>query len=279
MASRHATRSPTTSWWRCSSARASTSRSIRRTGRTGWRRCTGAGRRSRRPTSCRRCRSGGDRCWRPATVREGIGAACLLRVVSPGHRPDPGSPGHRQTRATRSSSTSPPAACASGPASRTDSASSIARPLVEKVVAELRRGLQQLAVPVVPLPGVARRRVQRVRLQLLQVAVSGADAAHRGGGPAQAAPADRDRPDIELDGWVVQRRCPHRNADLSVFGEVRECELVCTLHGWRFDLETGRCLTSAGTSSAGAPTDRAEAAARKQLLSWRRGPRPGCASA
>jgi UDP-MurNAc hydroxylase len=50
----------------------------------------------------------------------------------------------------------------------------------------------------------------------------------------------------ELDGWVVQRRCPHRNADLSVFGEVVDgCELVCTLHGWRFDLETGRCLTAA----------------------------------
>jgi UDP-MurNAc hydroxylase len=59
-------------------------------------------------------------------------------------------------------------------------------------------------------------------------------------------PPTETEPDIELDGWIVQRRCPHRNADLSVFGEVHGCELVCTLHGWRFDLETGKCLTSAG---------------------------------
>ena len=52
-------------------------------------------------------------------------------------------------------------------------------------------------------------------------------------------------PDVRLDGWIVQRRCPHRNADLAVFGEVDDCTLTCTLHGWRFDLETGRCLTSA----------------------------------
>jgi UDP-MurNAc hydroxylase len=61
------------------------------------------------------------------------------------------------------------------------------------------------------------------------------------------APPTEIEPDIELDGWIVQRRCPHRNADLAVFGEVEECTdvLVCTLHGWRFDLATGRCLTSA----------------------------------
>ena len=43
----------------------------------------------------------------------------------------------------------------------------------------------------------------------------------------------------------MQRRCPHRNADLAVFGEIDDGELTCTLHGWRFDLETGRCLTAA----------------------------------
>jgi UDP-MurNAc hydroxylase len=59
-------------------------------------------------------------------------------------------------------------------------------------------------------------------------------------------PPTETEPDIELDGWVMQRRCPHRNADLSVFGEIHGCELVCTLHGWRFDLETGKCLTSVG---------------------------------
>jgi UDP-MurNAc hydroxylase len=57
-------------------------------------------------------------------------------------------------------------------------------------------------------------------------------------------PPAEDEPDIELGDWVMQRRCPHRNADLAVFGEIEGCQLVCTLHGWRFDLETGRCLTA-----------------------------------
>jgi UDP-MurNAc hydroxylase len=58
-------------------------------------------------------------------------------------------------------------------------------------------------------------------------------------------PPTETEPDIVLGDWVVQRRCPHRNADLSVFGEVEDATLTCTLHGWRFDLATGRCLTAA----------------------------------
>jgi len=58
-------------------------------------------------------------------------------------------------------------------------------------------------------------------------------------------PPTETEPDIELGGYVVQRRCPHRNADLAVFGELDDGVLTCTLHGWRFDLETGRCLTAA----------------------------------
>ena len=54
---------------------------------------------------------------------------------------------------------------------------------------------------------------------------------------------DRDG-DVRIGDYVVQRRCPHRNADLGVFGEVDGGEIVCTLHGWRFDAETGKCLTS-----------------------------------
>jgi len=50
--------------------------------------------------------------------------------------------------------------------------------------------------------------------------------------------------DVEIGDYIVQRRCPHRNADLSVFGEIDGDNLVCTLHGWRFDVETGKCLTS-----------------------------------
>jgi UDP-MurNAc hydroxylase len=55
----------------------------------------------------------------------------------------------------------------------------------------------------------------------------------------QGIPSDES--DIKIGDYTVQRRCPHRNADLSVFGEIEGDNLVCTLHGWRFDLETGAC--------------------------------------
>ena len=45
--------------------------------------------------------------------------------------------------------------------------------------------------------------------------------------------------------YVVQRRCPHRNADLSVFGEVDGDNFVCTLHGWKFSLKDGHCRNAA----------------------------------
>lgn len=54
-----------------------------------------------------------------------------------------------------------------------------------------------------------------------------------------------DAEDIALDGWLVQRRCPHLRADLSRFAVVEGNVLTCQLHGWQFDLATGRCLTSA----------------------------------
>jgi UDP-MurNAc hydroxylase len=53
-------------------------------------------------------------------------------------------------------------------------------------------------------------------------------------------------PDIRLGEYIVQRRCPHRDADLEAFGEIDGDEFVCTLHGWRFDIESGECRTSAG---------------------------------
>jgi UDP-MurNAc hydroxylase len=58
------------------------------------------------------------------------------------------------------------------------------------------------------------------------------------------SPPTSTEADVEIGDYLVQRRCPHRNADLSVFGEIDGEELVCTLHGWRFDVNTGRCLTS-----------------------------------
>ena len=60
--------------------------------------------------------------------------------------------------------------------------------------------------------------------------------------------APSDESDVEIGDYIVQRRCPHRNADLSVFGEIDGNNLVCTLHGWKFDLETGQCRNAAEKS-------------------------------
>jgi UDP-MurNAc hydroxylase len=53
-----------------------------------------------------------------------------------------------------------------------------------------------------------------------------------------------DEPDIQLGDWVVQRRCPHLQGDLGRFGKTDGTTLTCTMHGWQFDLATGRCLAS-----------------------------------
>lgn len=55
-----------------------------------------------------------------------------------------------------------------------------------------------------------------------------------------------DDEDIELEGWIMQRRCPHLKADLTKFGEVKDGVLTCQMHGWKFDLESGKCITSSG---------------------------------
>ena len=54
----------------------------------------------------------------------------------------------------------------------------------------------------------------------------------------------------------MQRRCPHLRADLTKFGRVEDAVLTCALHGWRFDLPTGRCLTSAGHEIRATPLER-----------------------
>ena len=48
----------------------------------------------------------------------------------------------------------------------------------------------------------------------------------------------------ESNGYRIQRRCPHLKADLTRFGKIEDGILTCTMHGWQFELATGRCLTS-----------------------------------
>ncbi len=61
--------------------------------------------------------------------------------------------------------------------------------------------------------------------------------------------------EIRIGDWVVQRTCPHRGADLAVFGEIDGDELVCTLHGWRFECSSGRCLSADERSLRIRPAD------------------------
>jgi UDP-MurNAc hydroxylase len=56
---------------------------------------------------------------------------------------------------------------------------------------------------------------------------------------------------VVLDGWEMQRRCPHLKADLTRFGRIETmpnggAELTCQMHGWRWRLADGKCLTSVG---------------------------------
>jgi UDP-MurNAc hydroxylase len=55
-----------------------------------------------------------------------------------------------------------------------------------------------------------------------------------------------DSASVVVDGWEIQRRCPHLKADLSKFGVVEGNTLTCNLHGWQWNLENGRCLTARG---------------------------------
>jgi UDP-MurNAc hydroxylase len=52
------------------------------------------------------------------------------------------------------------------------------------------------------------------------------------------------RVEFRCGDYMVERFCPHRSADLAVFGELDGSVLTCTLHGWRFDLDSGTCLTA-----------------------------------
>lgn len=58
------------------------------------------------------------------------------------------------------------------------------------------------------------------------------------------ADQSHDEEDIRLGDWIMQRRCPHLRGDLSRFGDINGTTLTCAMHGWQFDLPTGRCLTS-----------------------------------
>ena len=57
--------------------------------------------------------------------------------------------------------------------------------------------------------------------------------------------AREEKPDeIELGDFIMQRKCPHRSADLSEFGVIEGEYVVCTLHGWKFRTSDGVCMNA-----------------------------------
>jgi UDP-MurNAc hydroxylase len=60
------------------------------------------------------------------------------------------------------------------------------------------------------------------------------------------AEAAHDDETITMDGWAFQRRCPHLKADLTRFGVVEDGVLTCQMHGWKWRLSSGKCITSVG---------------------------------
>ena len=182
----------------------------------------------------------------------------------------------RAPATSRSSSTSPPARCAPTPASRYGFRFDIARPLVETVVAERAVDWSNSLFLSCRFRAWREGEFNEYVYNFFKSLSPGGCAAPRPRRCASSHPPTETEPDIELGGWVVQRRCPHRNADLAVFGEIDGCELTCTLHGWRFDLETGECLTAAdhplrvappGRLICG-PDDRGAGARRTVVAPW-----------
>ena len=192
------------------------------------------------PTSSPRCRSGGSRCWRwRRRCARRSAPACLLRAgdvdvlidFPAGEvRPYAGEPYRYRFE--------------------------IERPLVEAVVAERAVDWSN------SLFLSCRFRAWRdgefnewvynffKSLSVERMRRTEAEAVRR------LHPPTETEPDIELDGWIVQRRCPHRNADLAVFGEIDGRTLTCTLHGWRFDLRDRAAASPPPTtrSASAAPT-------------------------
>ncbi|MEX0602060.1 MAG: Rieske 2Fe-2S domain-containing protein, partial [Bacteroidota bacterium] len=47
----------------------------------------------------------------------------------------------------------------------------------------------------------------------------------------------------EQEMFAVDNHCPHQHFSALHNGEIRECSVICPMHGHRFDLRTGKSLT------------------------------------
>ncbi len=51
---------------------------------------------------------------------------------------------------------------------------------------------------------------------------------------------------IESRLFAVSNICPHQHAPVIAEGFVEDCTITCPLHGWVYDLETGKAIGGAG---------------------------------
>jgi UDP-MurNAc hydroxylase len=87
---------------------------------------------------------------------------------------------------------------------------------------------------------------ERLQYAESSAAVSGSRALASLSAPAvRIHEVPRDEEWCQIDGWRVQGRCPHLQGDLSRFGAIDDHDvLTCKLHGYQFDLTSGKCLTT-----------------------------------
>ena len=198
------------------------------------------GRRGRTPTT------------RPAADAAGVVGAAAGDGPDAARRRRRDVPAARRRRRDRSS-TSPPARSAPTPASRTASASTSHRALVETVVAERAVDWSNSLFLSCRFRAWREGEFNEYLYNFFKSLSRRADAPHRGRGAAQARPADRDRAATRSSSATTSCSAAARTATPTSPCSARStaCELICTLHGWRFDLETGRCLTAADHPSAG----------------------------
>ncbi len=71
----------------------------------------------------------------------------------------------------------------------------------------------------------------------------------------------------ESHGYRIQRRCPHLKADLARFASIENGVLTCSMHGWQFELATGRCLTSEGHPLYAQPIEPVEQPVQQETMS------------
>ncbi len=53
---------------------------------------------------------------------------------------------------------------------------------------------------------------------------------------------------FQVDGalYAVSNICPHQHAPVIAEGYIEDCTVTCPLHGWVYDLKTGRAIGGTG---------------------------------